>query len=285
MSPDALAPIPFADVTFAMLSWRAPATVAHTLASYRRANILNLFGKNHVHFNEITDQDRALASPFPFTITGTADNLGIFGGVDALATAATTPFILVVENDCPLDTDRAGLIRMVRSALDDMTELNVPAFMMRSRINPGDPFWRRARYEERFAVMRPLGCLQDHPVNRPPFLQRFYEDHRRPALRGSAIYAEADPTLRHPGIIARSPRGNWITRSRYLQWSNCCFLAKTDFLRDVILNHVRHNPSKTSLNGHQDIEAALKDGRFWRRLNVAFGQCEPGPFTHQRLDR
>jgi hypothetical protein len=279
------APAPFADVTLAMLSWRAPATVAHTLASYQRADVLNLFAKYHLHFNEITDQDRAIGTQFQFTVTGTLDNLGIFGGVDALAQATTTPFILVVENDCPLDTDRAGLIDMVQSALADMSELNVPAFMMRSRLNPGEPFWRRARYEQRFAVLRPLGCACDHPAKRIPLLQRAYEDCRRSGLRGSAIYAEADPTLRHPSVIKRSPRGNWITKSRYLQWSNCCFLAKTDFLRDVILNHVRHNPSKTRLNGHQDIEAALKDGRFWRRLNVPIGQSEPGPFTHKRLDR
>jgi hypothetical protein len=279
------APALFADVTLAMLSWRAPATVAHTLASYQSANILDIFGKYHLHFNEITDQDRAMSARFPFTVTGSPENLGIFGGVDALAQATTTPFILVVENDCPLDTDRAGLIAMVQSALADMGELNVPAFMMRSRLNPGEPFWRRARYEERFAILRPLGSACDHPAQRIPLLQRAYEDRRRSSLRGSAIYAEADPVLRHPRIIKRSPRGNWITRSRYLQWSNCCFLAKTDFLRDVILNHVRNNPSKTSLNGHQDIEAALKDGRFWRRLNVPIGQSEPGPFTHKRLDR
>jgi hypothetical protein len=276
---------PFPNVTLAMLSWRAPATVAHTLASYQSANILDLFAKNHLHFNEMTEQDQTIGAQFQFTVTGTPDNLGIFGGVDALASATTTPFILVVENDCPLDTDRAGLIAMVHSALADMIELNVPAFMMRSRINPGEPFWRRARYEERFAVLRPLGCACDHPAKSVPLLQRVYENRRRPALRGSAIYAEADPTLRHPGVIKRSHHGNWITRSTYLQWSNCCFLAKTDFLRDVILNHVRHNPSKTCLNGHQDIEAALKDGRFWRRLNVPIGQSEPGPFTHQRLDR
>lgn len=279
------APVAFTDVTFAMLSWRAPATVAHTLASYQRADILDVFTKYHVHFNEITDQDRQIAAQFPFVVTGTPDNLGIFGGVDALAAATSTPFILVVENDCPLDTDRAGLIQMVQSALTDMTELNVPAFMMRSRLNPGEPFWRRARYEERFAIQRPLGCACDHPAKRTPLLQRAYEDRRRSGLRGSAIYAEADPAARHPAVIKRSPRGNWITSSPYLQWSNCCFLAKTDFLRDVILNHVRLHPSKTCLNGHQDIEAALKDGRFWRRLNVAIGQSEPGPFTHQRLDR
>jgi hypothetical protein len=275
----------FPDVTFAMLSWKAPATVAHTLASYRSADILDLFGHNRIHFNEIGPADEAIARAFGFTISGTADNRGIFGGVDALARLTTTPYFLLVENDCPLDTDRAGLIAMMTSALADMATLDVPVFMMRSRGNPGEPFWRRARYERRFQIRWPLGSEDLQPRRPAHALIRAYEDRRRPSLRGSAIYAEVDPTLRHPGIIRRSPNGNWLTRSRYLQWSNCCFLAKTDFLRDVILDRVRNFPSSTTLNGHQDIEAALKERRWWRHINVAIGQSEPGPFTHQRLDR
>ena len=53
----------------------------------------------------------------------------------------------------------------------------------------------------------------------------------------------------------------------------------------VVLNRVRTHPSRTTLNGTQDIEAALKEGNWWRKLNVPIGQCEPGPFTHERLDR
>ena len=275
----------FPDLTLGMISWKAPKTVAHTLASYERAGVLDVFGAKRIHFNEIGDADRAIALRHGFAATGSATNVGIFGGVDALAAATTTPYFLLVENDCPVLTNRAGFIAMVSSALADMRALGVPVFQMRSRRQPGDPFWRRERYEARFRVVWPLGSEPSERRAMTNPLLRLWEDRRRSALRGSAIYAEEDPTLRHPGIVSKSPNGNWITKSHYLQWSNCCVMVETKFLREVVLDHVRRFPSKTTLNGQQDIEASLKQNRWWRRQSFAIGQCEPGPFTHERLDR
>ena len=154
---------------------------------------------------------------------------------------------------------------------------------MRSRREPGEPFWRRSRYESRFRVIEPLGGGERNPM--PPLWRRLYEDFRRPALRGCAIYAEETPSDRHPDVVHKSANGNWITTSEHLNWSNCCFLSRREFLRDVVLNRVRSHPSATHLNGHQDIEAAMKRDRWWRRQRFPMAQSEPGPFTHIRLDR
>ena len=284
-APAATAHPGVAGVTLGMISWKAPRTVAHTLSSYEHADILTLFPQRRVHFNEISDDDRRIAAHHGFQVSGSAENAGIFGGVDALVARTTTPYFMLVENDCPVLTDRAGLMAAISGVLDDMASHNVPVFLMRSRRQPGEPFWRKSRYEGRFRVNWPIGAPQEQRGEPAHVLIRAFEDRRRSALRGCAIYAEEDPALRHPGIITRSRNGNWITRSPYLQWSNCCFLARTDFLRDVILDRVRRFPSKTTLNGTQDIEAALKVGHWWRKQNIPIGQCEPGPFTHERLDR
>jgi hypothetical protein len=275
----------FDSVTLGMISWKAPRTVAHTFASYERASILDVFGARVIHFNEISEADRTVAAQHDFAVSGSSDNVGIFGGVDALVAQVTTPYFLLVENDCPVLCDRAGLVSAIAGVLDDMTRHDVPVFLMRSRRQPGEPFWRRSRYENRFRIVWPLGTSPAERREMAHPLVRAYEDRRRSALRGSAIYAEEDPTLRHPRIIQETANGNWLTRSPYLQWSNCCFLARTDFLRDVVLDRVRRHPSRTTLNGTQDIEAALKEGNWWRKLDVPIGQCEPGPFTHERLDR
>jgi hypothetical protein len=275
----------FPDVTLGMISWKAPQTVAHTFASYKSADILDLFGARRIHFNEWTEADLAIASAHDFSVTRTDANVGIFGAVDALVAATTTPYLLFVENDCPVIATLPEFIKTLSGALSDMQTLGVPVFSMRSRRQPGDQFLRRERYEKRFRVIWPLGAPSSTKKHMTNPLQRAYEDARRSALRGSAIYAEEDPTLRHPAIITRSRHGNWITSSPYLQWSNNCFLARTDFIQDVILNQVRLHPAKTNLNGTQDIEAALKVNRWWRKQSFRMGQCENGPFTHDRLDR
>jgi hypothetical protein len=278
-------PAQFPELTLGMISWKAPKTVAHTVATYEQADILDLFAARRIHFNEISADDRAIATQYGFDATGTANNAGIFGGVDALVAAITTPYVLFVENDCPVVTDRAGVICAIARVLDDMRTHDVPVFSMRSRRQPGEKFWRRERYEQRFRLVWPLGSALEQRRPLTNVIQRTYEDARRSALRGSAIYAEEDPTVRHPTIIQKSTNGNWLTRSPYLHWSNCCFLARTDFLRDVVLDQVRRHPAPTTLNGQQDIEAALKANRWWRRQSINMGVCEPGPFTHERLDR
>lgn len=273
----------FGEVAFCVLSWRAHATLCHTLTSFAAAGILDLFAERLIFFNEIDETDRAIARSFGFAAMGSPTNIGIFGGVDGLAGAAKAPNILFVENDCPLATSRAGLIAMVRSALADMDAESVPVLLMRSRRNPGEPFWRRSRYESRFRIVQPLGGSRRNGL--PPLWRRIYEDLRRPSARGCAIYAEENPAERHPRIVRRSANGNWITSSQHLSWSNCCFLARRDFLRNVVLRRVRTAPAAVTLNGHQDIEAALKAGGWWRRQRLPIGQSEPGPFTHIRLDR
>ena len=273
------------DVTLGMISWKAPRTVAATLDSYERAGILDLFGAKLLHFNEITAADRDIATRYGFTVSGSAGNLGIFGAVDALAAKTTTPYFLSVENDCPLLADRAGFIAMMTAALADMHTLDVPAFSVRSRREPGDAFARHTRYEKRFRIVWPIGSPPYARRTMTGLLQRTYEDTRRSALRGSAIYAEEDPTLRHPAIIKRSANGNWLTSSPYLSWSNNSVLVRSSFLRDTILDHVRRFPAATTLNGHQDIEASLKSGNWWAKQRFLIGQSEPGPFTHKRLDR
>lgn len=280
--PDALL---FSGVTLTMISWKSPVTVQKTLESYEAAGILGLFAAKRIHFNEISPADIAIAERFGFEYTGSDANTGIFGGVDAVSEQVRTPFTLSLENDNPLATDRAGLIAMLSSALADMTARDVPVFMMRSRRNPGEPFWRAARYAQRFSVVWPIGTdpSQRRPMPNP--LVRAYEDRRKASLRGSAIYAEEDPTLRHPDVIEKTANGNWLTKSSYINWSNCAVLTKTDFLRNVVLDRVRHHPAPTTLNGHQDIEAALKLNGWWRKQGFSVGQSEPGPFTHERLDR
>ncbi len=276
---------PFPGVTLGMISWRAPETVRHTLESYAQAGILDLFAARRIHFNEISAADQAIAQAHGFEVTGSNDNLGIFGAVDRLAREVTTPYLLSLENDCPLVATRDELGAMLNSALADMAALDIPVFILRSRREPGEAFARRERYERRFRPVWPIGQPQPDPLVRPHLLVRAYEDRRKSALRGCAIYAEEDPALRHPGVIKRSPNGSWVTSSRYLNWTNNAILVRTDFLRDVVLARVHSHPAKTSLNGHQDIEAALKRDHWWARQNILMGQSEPGAFTHKRFDR
>lgn len=272
------------DIALCTLSWRAPVTLRHTLDSYRSAGIDTLFAQRWCYFNEITDDDRAVARDAGYEVLGTTDNVGIFGGMAALAAAAGCRFLLLTENDCPSVVGPDELSRMLAGVLADMADHDCPVFSLRSRYDPGDKFDRRTRYEAKFVVDWPLGAPA--PTRRPaPALWRRWEDRRRAKTRGSAIFALERPDLRHPDVIRRTAGGHWITTSRVLGWSNQSILVDAAFYRSVILQRVRDYPAASTVNGHQDIEAALKRDGWWAKQNVPMGQAEPGAFTHRRLDR
>ena len=60
-------------LSIGLLSWRAHETLRKTLKSYRRANLFACADDFKIFFNEISDEDRAIAAEF---------------GVEAVATNA-----------------------------------------------------------------------------------------------------------------------------------------------------------------------------------------------------
>ncbi len=275
----------FLDITLSVLSWQQRDVLERTLASFRSRGIDDLFPNRRIFFNTITGEDRNLAQAYRFEAIGDAANIGIFGGFKGLVDACTTEFLLFVENDCPAIVAQNDFRDVTTRAIADMREHNCPVFSMRSRRQPGEAFDRRLRYEKYFRIEQPLATTPDETSSkRQPTAthMRIYENLRRPSLRGCALFAEEHPDLRHPALITQTNHGNWLTTSQVLNWSNNCLLAKTDFLRDTVIPHVEAHPAPSTINGHQDIEAALKQDRWWQRQRIPMGQAEPGPLTHQR---
>ena len=276
------------DATLSVLSWKQHAVLRRTLRTFADNGIAALFHHRRIFFNEIDDADRAIAAEFGFEAIGEAENVGIYGGAKGLAEACVTEFMLFVENDCPAIVAADAFHDAVTRSIADMRTHQSPVFSLRSRRQPGEKFDRHVRYQKYYRLEQPLRASETEPLApRDPtgILQRSYEDLRRPSLRGTALFAEEQPHLRHPALIRRSDNGNFLTTSRVLNWSNNCLLVHTEFMRDVVLKRVESHPAPTSINGHQDIEAAVKLNRWWRQLDVTMGQAEPGPLTHSRGSR
>ena len=277
--------MPITDATLSVLSWKQHDVLRQTLGAFVEHGVIDLFPSRRIFFNEFDAADAALAGEFGFAAIGSETNTGIFGGARALAEACRTEFMLFVENDCPSIVGAEEFADCMTRVIADMRAHDVPVFCLRSRRQPGEKFDRRERYERFFRIEQ---RLTPHPPAAPPSrspsspLRRLIENWRRPSLVGCALYAEEQPHLRHPGAIRRTENGNWLTSSSVLNWSNNCLLVRTAFFCDVVIPRVLSHPAPTTINGHQDIEAALKLNGWWRSLNVPMGQAEPGPLTHAR---
>ncbi len=269
-----------------ILSWRAPATLAATLETYAAGNLFSLFDEKRVYFQEISDEDRAIAARYGLVAEGSDANTGIEGGVRALVSGTKADLILLLENDCPLVVDAATARDVMRRAVADMAAYDVPIFRMRSRRQPGDDFTRTDKYQSLYSVRNPLDSdIVFHSPSRIGALtRRMLRPVKARRFRGDAVYVERDPVSAQPGAVTASKNGNFLTDSRYLNWSNQSILVRPSFMVETMFPGITAHPSKRTIAGVQDLERAA-NRQWWRDLHAPIGISDMGLFTHSRLDR
>ena len=274
-----------ADTMLGVLSWKAPRTIAATLANHAAVGLPGHFARAAVFFQEMAEGDAALAARFGYEALGSAENLGILGGVKALAGALEAEFLLLLENDHILAEpapDIAGsLARAVAELRDGATVVR-----LRSRTTPGDGRAGLEKYLRAFAVHDPLPgadypLVPAGPVERA--LRLTLRGPRERLRQAVAVHAERDPVARHPGIIRCSANGNFLADSAHAPWTNQCYLIRRDFLLGTLLpvaeaRALRQPPAART------IETNLPR-RWWRDGGFTVAFADPGLFTHRRLDR
>ncbi len=274
---------PRTDLTVGVLSYRAHRTLERSVASHRAAGLPATAARYFVYFNAVDDTDRALAERLGVDALGGPENLGIAGGFGAIAEAARTDYVLVLENDIEAVATPDEMAACLRSVLADMASRDVPVFCLRSRRRPGQGATGAEKYRRAFGVQAPLHA--DIPPSRPSWRERLAMRRRHLTLErflGKAVYLEAAPEERFPHAWRRLPSGNLLTTSRYRPWSNQAVVVRREFLLDVVLARVARHPDPRTINDHQDIERAL-NRPWWRAQAFAMGHAAEGVFTHARL--
>jgi hypothetical protein len=270
-------------VSVGVLSFGALQTLSRALKAHRESGLIDCAGEFFVHFNAITPEDRRVAEEAGVSYSGTAENRGIYGGFRAIAERARNPYVLILENDVvPLPGARAP--ECLEACVSDMIEHGVKCFSLRSRREPGEgaPY---AKYIKTFGLVQPVAPGLA-PKQAAPFsqLRMFLEHGSIDKFRAASLFCERDPETVQKDAVRKLPSGNYLTDSRYRNWSNQAVLVERRYFFDVVCRRVEEHPDPRLVNGHQDIERAL-NRRWWRRRRDPMGHAAEGVFTHRRLDR
>lgn len=270
-------------VSAGVLSYKAHATVAQSLHLHNIFGLPKSAGEFFVHFNAITAGDEVIARKAGADYSGTYENFGIYGGFRAIAERARNPYVLILENDV-VPVYGADVEQCLSSCIADMIKHNIRVFSLRSRSNPGEGEpWRK--YTRCFPVQNPIN--PDVRRQNTPVLTRAQMRLRHGYLskfRGAALYAETHPHLAQPRAVRQLPSGNFVTDSRFHNWSNQALLVERRFFLDVICKRVEEHPDPRLVNGAQDIERAINSW-WWRRRREPMGHAAQGVLSHARLDR
>ncbi len=270
-------------VSVGVLSFGALQTIARTLKAHRESGLIDCVGEFFVHFNAITPDDEGIAEEAGVRYTGTAENLGIYGGFRAIAERAQNPYVLILENDV-VPLPGAAVRDCLGSCVSDMMEHGIKSFSLRSRREPGEgaPY---AKYVKTFGLLEPIApSLASKKAAPFSQLRMFLEHGSIDKFRAASLFCERDPETVQKQAVRKLPSGNYLTDSRYRNWSNQAVLVERKYFLDVVCRRVDEHPDPRLVNGHQDIERALNQ-RWWRRRRDRMGHAAEGIFTHRRLDR
>ncbi len=267
-----------------VLTWRAHQTVAVSVASWQQARLLDHASDAMIFFQQQEADDAARAQAWGFRAIGAPENIGIAPGMEQIARALDTDYILFLENDCPTVLPAPALAEVLDRVLADMTELSIPYFSLRSRRHPGEILPRRRKYLQAFGMRHPLAEL--------PEKQRAHAGRQRLGawlryrpwqLRATAVYVEEDPVAVQPKALRWSPRGNILTHSGFHAWSNQSVIVRRDWFLSVMMGAYATAPVADTNTPRRCLEP-VANRPWWYRARIPLGFAEPGAFTHRRLD-
>jgi hypothetical protein len=270
-------------VSAGVLSYKAHATTAHSLRLHALSGLTDSAGEFFVHFNAITAGDEVIARKAGVNFSGSYENMGLYGGFRAIAERARHPYALLLENDV-IPLEGSNVVQCLNSCVADMIKHGIRIFSLRSRSNPGEGEpW--LKYLQCFPVRNPVnpGLRRQNTPMLSQAQMRIRHGHLG-KFKGAAIYAEAAPDAAQPQAVRRLPSGNFLTDSRFQNWSSQAVIVERKFFLDVICRRAEEHSGPRPCDGGREIERALNSW-WWRRRREPMGHAAQGVFTHFRIDR
>ena len=255
-------------LSLGILSWRAHATLRKTLDSYTKADLGAAVDEKVIFFNEISDEDRAIAAEYGYKATGDVKNLGLLEGTAALARELQGEYLLMLQNDCPVCVTGKEAGSYLKSAVKLLSEGKADIVRCRSRRNVGEGFSDILGYNRYWG----RGIL--------PLLRRILRPAKARRMIGRSPYVLKEPQLRFPSFVKKVD-GFLILDSSIINFTDQPFLIRKDFFLEL-LSYASTHPSHRTLHGFQVVEICL-NCRWWRKqhFKIAVGE---GCFTHNRFD-
>ena len=276
-------------LSIGLLSWRAHKTLRKTLDSYRAADLMGCADEFKVFFNEISEEDRALAAEYGVEADGSPENLGIWGGMDGAAAALKGEWILLLQNDCPVVSSPEETRRWLRDGVRLLESGKADMIRMRHRFNQGEGI----SFERFFGFSYVHEPDERHVRYNGPLPESALRDSWKKRLRRwcrpfaflrrviAVIHLEKHPDRVLPKYIRKEGRF-YVIDSRIINFSEQPMLISKRLYQELSA-FGRRRPCKAKVNGRPLLEITL-NSRWWRRHHFKVAVCDEGVFTHNRYD-
>jgi len=233
-------------LSIGILSWKSGQTLVNTLQTYFDNNFLHQVNDVCILFQEVSEQDKQIASHFGIPYIGLEKNIGIGQGFIQLTEQAKTDNVLILEHDWKLIEDENTTINRIKSGIKLLDE-GFKCIRYRHRKNPGHPHFSK-KFNGQWLT----------------YYDKLFET-TSPHLLDSIHWNESD--IEFPNKIQKAGE-YFVCSSRYGNWTNNPCMYKKQFYLDIVTPFA---------GGGIDLEGKIS--KWWcdQTYKVAHGE---GLFTH-----
>ena len=273
-----------------MLGWHAHETTRNSLASWVRSDLVNRGDEFIVYFNQISDSDRKLVAEFGIGCSGTAENLGIWGGREAILRQAKGDYLLFLDDDHEAIVSKEETRRWIDGALALLKSGKADIVILLNRFERLSG-WGSSRFFDyhwiRALDPRAEKCLKFCPPdwNRDTLYRKLHRLFRpgaaRRRLNGAAPYLELHPETIYPKYIRRE--GDFFLLDSAIQPFCDAPIMISRALYERLSAWGLAHPSHRTILGQQVMEYVL-NCHWWRTQHFQTAVCDGGIFAHRRLD-
>lgn len=259
------------------MAWKAPETLEKTLSTFTRRLPAERFQDAVIFFQEISNEDRAVAARYGFRAEGNHQNQGILQGIKSAAQAVQSDVVLFLECDCLLIEEEPVAQRILSESAADLMAERIDVMRLRHLHNPGDDYGTTKKY------FRYWSQGSDVPSWKTA-LRRTFRPYKARRLIGEACRACPNPEEIFPRQIRRLADGHLCVDSSALSWTNQSIMFRKPWFLETIIPFAEKHLRSRGVNGFPDLEKEMNCG-WWRRQHFNVGWADPGLFTHHRVDR
>jgi hypothetical protein len=199
-------------ISIGILSWKSGQTLVNTLTTYYQNGLFDVVNDVNILFQEISEQDKQIATHFGIPYIGLENNIGIGQGFIELTNQAKTDNVLVLEHDWKLIENKETTYERLKSGIE-MLNKGYSCIRYRHRKEPGHPhFSFRYKGSELDYYDNEIECTSPHLLD---------SVHWTDPSQEFSQYIEKDGEY-------------FTTTSRYGNWTNNPCLYKKDFYLNTV---------------------------------------------------
>lgn len=224
------------NITIGYLSWKRHDILTQTLQSHKSNGLFDLIKPQNriIFFQELAKKDIDIAYNFECTYLGNSNNIGILDGFIKLVEECKTEYFIFSENDWYLIENKDTTIKILEDCIELLNKDLCDIVKLRHRQNPGNPLYSK-------------------PENTDEWLKQDISNF--PYKLESLSWVDEPNKVYNNLFNEYICNYKWyITTLEHQKWSNNIFIAKTSYLKNIVLPLIKNiNIDINKYTGLEDI--------------------------------